>query len=145
MDALKKVRLNEVLTAHAGCAGAVGLIFVLTPHRFVGTAFGTHFAHEVLRCYGALNLALAWVAYQSRRFTDYRYRRCLCEAFCLSYSLHTLALIRANATAATGQGFFSIVSVLVCLFLALLYGYFRFIGATIKRFQLPSHGGKADL
>ena len=135
-DVLKKVRLSEVLLAHAVFCGVVGVLLVLSPHASVGRLSGmySHFAHEIIRCYGALTLAQGWMTFQSRNITDQRIRKFLCESYALCYGLHFLALIRAQLTGHVGVAgmLFSFLS----LALSLLYGYFRFM-VRPKAFQLP--------
>ena len=64
-EVLGKVRLNEVLLAHAVFCGVAGTLLVLSPHSSVGQLSGTysHFAHEIIRCYGALTLAQGWMTF----------------------------------------------------------------------------------
>ena len=111
-------------------------LLVLSPHSSVGRLSGTysHFAHEIIRCYGALTLAQGWMTFQSRNITDQRIRKFLCESYALCYGLHFLALVRAQMTgqASIVGTFFSFAS----LALSLLYGYFRFM-VRPKAFQLP--------
>ena len=137
---LSHVRLNEVLTVHAVFCGVVGTLLVLSPHGSVGRLSGTysHLAHELIRCYGALTLAQAWMTFQSRNITDQRVRKFLCESYALCYGLHFFALLRAQTTG--HAGLLGLLCTSMSLVLSLLYGYFRFMNKG-SRFQLPKSMG----
>ena len=140
---LSQVRLNEVLAVHAVFCGVVGTLLVLSPHGFVGRLSGvySHFAHEIIRCYGALTLAQAWMTFQSRNITDHRVRKFLCESYAMCYGLHFFALLRAQTTG--HSGLLGLFCTFMSLVLSLLYAYFRFMNKRSK-FQLPKAMG-ADL
>lgn len=139
-DALSKIRLNEVLTGHAIFCSVVGILLLISPHQTVGKLTGvySHFAHELIRCYGALTLAQGWMTFQSRNIVDYRVRKILCESYAICYLLHFLALIRAQLTGSSGP--FGILCTFFSLILSMLYGYFRFM-VKPKIFQLPKSMG----
>ena len=136
---LKQVKLNQVLFFHSVLACCLGFILILTPHGFVGELFGdyTQFAHEIIRCYGAMTVAQSWITYRCRDISDYRVRKILCECYFGTYLVHFLALIRAQLTSPTSHGITGWMLIFFSLVLCCLYGYFRF-AVKIKAFHLPT-------
>ncbi|CAM9728176.1 unnamed protein product [Chrysoparadoxa australica] len=134
-----KLDMDAVLAYHAGVSITLGSLAFLIPHSLVTTLNGgdySHTVHEVVRLYGALTLAQGWMVYQVRRAGDGRVRRCMAEAYSIAYSLHAVALARAQLTAPTEHSPFSWLGVGLFCSLALFYGYVRWI-QVIKVFELP--------
>ena len=138
-DILRTVKLNQVLFFHSAICMVFGTILILTPHGFVGELFGnyTQFAHEIIRCYGALTVAQSWLTYRCREISDYRIRKILCECYFATYSIHFVALLRAQVTAPKSHGLTGWMLIFMSFVLCSLYGYFRF-AVKIKAYQLPT-------
>ena len=136
---LKQVKLNQVLFFHSAITIFLGFILIFVPHRFVGLIEGdyTQFAHELIRCYGAMTVAQSWLTYRCREISDYRVRKILCECYFGTYLIHFLCLLRAQLTAPTSHGFTGWMLILFSLVLCSLYGYFRFAVKT-KAYHLPT-------
>ena len=138
-NVLRKVKLNEVLFFHSLLSIMFGIVLILTPHSIVGELVGnyTQFAHEIIRCYGALTVAQSWLTYRCREITDYRVRKLLCECYFGTYLVHFLALFRAQITATTSHGLTGWTLIFISFVLCALYGYFRF-AVKIKAYHLPT-------
>ena len=143
---MRRVELNNVLGAHAAVCAVVGLVLVMLPHGAVGRLYGdyAHFTHELIRCYGALTLAQAWMTFRCRDIGDYRVRRFVCESYFVCYGIHFLALFRAQLTSPTSHGLTGWMCIFFSCLLSGFYGYFRF-GVTIKAFELPSSISASDI
>eukprot|EP00568_Trieres_chinensis_P004196 CAMPEP_0183298060 /NCGR_PEP_ID=MMETSP0160_2-20130417/5189_1 /TAXON_ID=2839 ORGANISM="Odontella Sinensis, Strain Grunow 1884" /NCGR_SAMPLE_ID=MMETSP0160_2 /ASSEMBLY_ACC=CAM_ASM_000250 /LENGTH=107 /DNA_ID=CAMNT_0025460007 /DNA_START=174 /DNA_END=493 /DNA_ORIENTATION=- len=94
-------RLDKLFLVDAVASVAFGALSLLSPHRMVQTLNGgayNHGAHEALRLYGCLRLALGWIVLHLRRVDDGRFRRSVCEALAACYALQAIAVLRAQFT-----------------------------------------------
>ena len=141
---------NRVLQAHALASAVVGSTLLLMPHRTFGALFDgpgegySHLAHELSRCYGALTLATAWLAYRTRSITDARVRRVLAESYSLCYGVTAVVLFRAFFAAPSLHGVLGLLVAITAAALSVFYGFFRFI-RKIKGFELPGARHDGDL
>ena len=98
-------------------------------------------AHEFLRMYGAMTLAIGWFVWRTRHINDARLKRTICETFALCYPLQALIMLRAQYTNPDGHSTLHWVVALIFIVLGAMYAYMRFI-KKIKDFALP--GSSAD-
>ena len=90
--------------------------------------------------YGCLRLACGWILWHVRAVDDGRFRKHVCEALAVCYSLQALAVLRAQFTDRNAYiNWFAIVLLSV---MAMAYGSFRFRkgGNIIKIYELPTGG-----
>ena len=143
MSKLEKLSFNDVLKWHALAAGPAGLVLVMLPHRLFAQLSGAPYspaAHEVARCYGALDgraglVRLAHAAHRRRpRAPNARGGvRALLRADGLALGRARWRRRRVGALGA--------LACVASWALALLYAYFRVV-RRIKSFELP--GSAAD-
>lgn len=122
-----------------------GAIALLTNHsilqRIAGGSYN-HNAHEVLRLYGCLRIAMGWIIFHIRSVDDGRFRRSVCEALFVCYLLQALAVLRAQLT---GRGnMINWIAIVILTAIGSGYGAFRFGkgGNRIKVYELPQSSGK---
>jgi len=120
---------------------AFGVIALLSPHGLLQKIGGgyNHSAHEVLRLYGCLRIAVGWIVYHIRAVDDGRFRRNVCEALFFCYVLQAIAVLRAQFTDRS-----TAVNWIAITLLSLMgfgYGRFRFGkgGDLIKVYELPQN------
>ena len=133
--------LDNLFLLDANLSLLIGLVTLLSPHRMVAAVseFGyNHGAHEVLRLYGCLKIAVSWILYWIREVDDGRFRRAVCEALGFCYAIQTIAIIRAQFT--DRHTLVNWLAILVFSFLCGLYLNFRYGkgGNLIKVYELPS-------
>jgi hypothetical protein len=141
--------LEHTMISHAllCIAGGFGLMFL--PHSFYevqnwrGQTMYDHVAHEFLRMYGALTIAIGWFVWRTRHINDARLKRIVCETFALCYPLQALIMIRAQFTNPDGHS--QLHWVVACLFLIIggAYAFMRFV-KKIKDFSLPGSSHDKD-
>lgn len=90
--------------------------------------------HLMVRLYGALLLAQAWIVFSARRIEDAQARRALVQAYCLCFALSTIAMLRAVLTEGGNLSVMNWLNILLYAALAGLYGWFVF-GNRIKVFE----------
>mmetsp|Transcript_2651 Transcript_2651/g.3904 ORF Transcript_2651/g.3904 Transcript_2651/m.3904 type:complete len:148 (-) Transcript_2651:674-1117(-) len=119
-----------------------GTVALVTPHgllqRIVGGVYN-HDAHEILRLYGCLRIAMGWVIFHIRSVDDGRFRRSVCEALFFCYLLQAAAVLRAQFTdRKNAMNWFAIILLTV---VGSCYGRFRFGkgGNMIKIYELQVH------
>jgi len=108
--------------------------------RFVASlaAGYNHDAHELLRLYGCLRIAMGWIIFHLRSVDDGRFRRSVCEALFVCYMLQSIAVLRAQFT--ERSNFVNWIAISILGSMGLAYGRFRFGngGQLIKVYELPS-------
>jgi hypothetical protein len=135
-------RLDLLFVVDAVTSVGLGVVSLLAPHRWVATLSGgsyNHGAHEVLRLYACLRIAVGWIVLNLRHVDDGRLRKHVCEALCACYALQACAVLRAQCT----EEFSTPLQWLALLLLTALsasYGTFRFRkrGTLIKIYELPT-------
>ena len=123
-----------------------GAISLLTPHGFLAKINGgsyNHNAHESLRLYGCLRIALGWILFNVRHVDDGRFRRSVCEALCVCYALQSAAVLRAQLTSSYND-WVNWIALIVLSSVGTMYGRFRFGqgGDLIKVYELPSSSAR---
>ena len=96
------------------------------------------------RLYGCLRIAMGWIVVHLRSVDDGRFRRSVCEALFVCYTLQAIAVLRAQFT--DRRNMINWVAILVLAGIGSCYGRFRFGkgGSMIKVYELPqTQGGKA--
>ena len=90
------------------------------------------------RLYGCLRLACGWILWHARAVDDGRFRKHICEALFVCYTLQTLAVMRAQFT--DRHNFVNWIAIVLMFIMAMAYGSFRFRkgGNLIKIYELPS-------
>ena len=70
---------------HTFCI-TLGLTTILLPHKYLSTEGEgyIHYAHEFIRLYGCLTLAIGWCV-ESQSIKDGRFARALTETFCIIF------------------------------------------------------------
>ena len=99
------------------------------------------FFHEpttTKRLYGCLRLACGWILWHARPVDDGRFRKHVCEALLVCYSLQAIAVLRAQFT--DRHTVINWIAVLLLSTLAAAYGSHRFGrgGHSIKVYELPT-------
>lgn len=61
--------LRGIMRAHAFCAIALGGTTIALPHSYLGIGY-SHYAHEFIRLYGCLTLAIGWIVWKSQAIKD---------------------------------------------------------------------------
>lgn len=123
-----------------------GLLSLLAPHSIIANLSEkgyNHEAHEMLRLYACLRIAVGWIVLHIRGIDDGRFRRSVCEALCFCYILQAGVVIRAQFT--DRRTLVNWVGIVVLLALAFCYGLFRFgnSGNLIKIYELPTSTSKS--
>ena len=125
-----------------------GAVSLLTPHGFfialVGSNNYNHTAHETLRLYGCLRMALGWILFHVRSVDDGRFRRSICEALCICYALQSLAVLRAQLTSVDDTNYWNWLAFFLLVSFGSMYAKFRFGngGNRIKVYELPSSSAR---
>ena len=90
------------------------------------------------RLYGCLRLACGWILWHARPVDDGRFRKHICEALLVCYSLQALAVLRAQFT--DRHTLVNWIAIILLTSLAAAYGQFRFGkgGNSIKVYELPT-------
>ncbi|KAL7526103.1 hypothetical protein ACHAWF_001646 [Thalassiosira exigua] len=116
-----------------------GVGAMLTPHGVLQMILGgyNHDAHEVLRLYGCLRIAMGWIIYHMRSVDDGRFRRSVCEALFICYLLQAVAVLRAQFT--DRKNFVNWIAIILLTIIGSCYGTFRYGkgGNLIKVYELP--------
>ena len=137
-----KMELRLIMRYHAYFCITLGLTTILLPHKYLSTEGEgyIHYAHEFIRLYGCLTLAIGWVVWKSQSIKDGRLARALTETFCVSYSFQSIVMLRAQFTNPTGHTWLHWYIALVFACLGCGYGYIRFY-KKIRYFALPNDRG----
>ena len=136
---VEKIDLRVVMRQHAFFCILLGMATMILPHKFLsveGDGY-SHYAHEFIRLYGCLTLAIGWVVWKSQSIKDGRLARALTETFCVSYSLQSIVMLRAQFTNPQGHTILHWHIAIFFAFLGMGYGYIRFY-KKIKYFALPN-------
>jgi hypothetical protein len=90
--------------------------------------------------YGCLRLACGWILWHVRAVDDGRFRKHVCEALAVCYSLQALAVLRAQFT--DRNAYINWFAIVLLTIMAMAYGSFRFRkgGNIIKIYELPTGG-----
>jgi hypothetical protein len=148
-------RVDTLFVAHAGVAALSGVLAILFPHVFEyvivhhgetlrlfnATANDDQkIEHLVLRMYGGLILAQAWIVWRARTDADAPMRRALVQAYALAFGVTTLALLRAQLTEGGGLTAWNWLNIAMFTGLTAAYGWFA-VYERISAFDL----GKGSL
>mmetsp|Transcript_9142 Transcript_9142/g.13658 ORF Transcript_9142/g.13658 Transcript_9142/m.13658 type:complete len:150 (-) Transcript_9142:412-861(-) len=137
----QRKNIDNLFLADASLSMAFGLLSLLAPHglvTYVSELGYSHGAHEALRLYGCLRIAVAWILFNVRLVDDGRFRRSICEALGFCYVLQALVVLRAQFTDQhTVLNWFAILALST---LSFSYMFFRFGkgGDLIKIYELPT-------
>lgn len=136
-------QLDRLFSFDACFSLVFGTISLLAPHGIITKFSGgeyNHSVHETLRLYGCLRLACGWILWHARAVDDGRFRKHICEALFVCYTLQALAVIRAQFT--DQHTFINWIAIISLFILAFAYGSFRFRkgGNLIKIYELPTGG-----
>ena len=153
-------RVDALFLAHAAVAGVSGAVAVLLPHFFeaffvphddetlaallrgarANTGDASKIEHLIIRLYGCLILAQAWiVAAARRRGAGAEFRRALVQAYAACFALTALSLLRAQLTPGGRLGFANWINILLFAGLAGGYGWFALV-EKIAAFEGLDHG-----
>ncbi|CAM9195608.1 unnamed protein product [Phaeothamnion confervicola] len=143
------LNIERVLAYHAILSVIIGGLAFVLPHNLISSVFTvaagekhySHSSHELLRLYGALTLGSGYLALRGRGLADGRVRRCLAEAYAVSYGLQAAALLRAHMTAPDKHSSLNAIAIWILGSLSGFYGYCRW-WRTIKIFELPGERTK---
>lgn len=130
--------IRRTMRIHALISLLLGLASILIPHRIMtrDELHYNHIAHEYLRLYGCLHLAVGWIVFQCSEFTDGRLLRCVSEAFSICYLTQAGVMIRAQFTNPSGHQLEHWIVALISFAVGMLYLIIRFF-KKIKDFDLP--------
>lgn len=136
----KKRELDRILLLDSIVSLLFGSFALLTPHGVITSLnSGTynHSAHEALRLYGCLRIAVGWILYNLRYVDDGKFRRSVCEGLAVCYFLQSLAVIRAQFT--EHGNWLNVVGLFFLVSFSYIYFRFRFSkgGDLIKMYELP--------
>lgn len=149
MSRRTKTRVDALLATHAVVSTVGGVIGVLFPHFFEwllihhGQKLGLRdvsggndqkIEHLMMRLYGALILAQAWITHCARKLEEPGFRRALVQAYCVCFGLTTLALLRAQMTEGGGLNAYNWFNIFGFAAATALYGWFAFF-EKIHRFE----------
>mmetsp|Transcript_7537 Transcript_7537/g.18217 ORF Transcript_7537/g.18217 Transcript_7537/m.18217 type:complete len:153 (+) Transcript_7537:228-686(+) len=134
-------QLDRLFAFDAVCSAVFGVLALLAPHGIMAKIAGgsyNHSVHETLRLYGCLRLACGWILWHARPVDDGRFRKHVCEALLVCYSLQAIAVLRAQFT--DRHTVINWIAVLLLSTLAAAYGSHRFGrgGHSIKVYELPT-------
>lgn len=101
-----------------------------------GAGSYNHMAHEFVRLYGCLTLAIGYIVWSTKTINDARLQRAISETFALCYTLQSLAMLRAQFTSPDGHTLSHWFIAMIFLMIGGAYGYIRFV-RKIKSFELP--------
>jgi len=135
-----KRKVDMLLYSHFVFALVAGSLAFIVPHIFEYFMIhhGEKFAlrdngdpaqkveHLTVRLYGALILAQAVITWSARKSNDAAWRRALVQAYCLCFSLTTLALARAQLTPGGNFNNANWINILMFAGLSVAYGWFAF-------------------
>ncbi|KDO34995.1 hypothetical protein SPRG_01058 [Saprolegnia parasitica CBS 223.65] len=137
-------QLDLLFVVHASISIVIGSACLLLPHSLAMAALQTpqygHLVHEMVRLYGALTLAQGWLVWKTRLVGDALIRKTFCQAYCLCFSLQSLAMFRAQVASPESHSLLNWINILVLAGLGAAYGYFLAF-KTAKAFELPSMKG----
>jgi hypothetical protein len=137
---VKELNMRTVVKVHAIVCMFLGTFAALAPKRLaydrdhVGEY--NHMAHEFVRLYGCLTIAIGWFVWTTKKITDGRIVRAISEVFALAYILQALVMLRAQFTNPRGHSFFHWMVALVFTAIGAGYTLVR-LGGRIKDFSLP--------
>ena len=134
-----RLDLRTIMRWHAFTTMVLGLGTVGLPHTFLSSGEYSHYAHEFIRLYGCLTLAIGWIVWKSQSIKDGRLARSLSEVFAVSYLMQGLVMLRAQFTNPKGHTFLHWQVALVFLAIGAGYGFIRWV-KKIKYFALPLSG-----
>lgn len=132
--------LDSLFLLDANLSFILGSLALLSPHAAVEvfSEYGyNHGAHEALRLYGCLKIAVGWMLFRIRNLDDGHFRKSICEALGFCYALQALAVCRAQFT--DRHSMINWVLLVGLSILCGLYLNFRFGrgGHLIKVYELP--------
>ncbi|OQR97120.1 hypothetical protein ACHHYP_12671 [Achlya hypogyna] len=134
-------QLDLLFVVHATISTVIGGACLLLPHSLAMSALQTplygHLVHEMVRLYGALTAAQGWLVWKTRLVSDPIVRKTFCQAYCLCFSLQSLAMLRAQVSSPESHSMLNWINILVLAGLGAAYGYFLLF-KTVKAFELPS-------
>lgn len=136
--------LKMVMRIHSMISILLGVITVILPHglyTYAANESYNHMAHEFVRLYGCLTLAVGWFVWTTKDINDSRLMRAVSETFCICYCLQSISMLRAQFTSPHGHTFIHWFIAIIFLLIGLGYGYIRYI-KKIKSYSLP--GSAAD-
>jgi hypothetical protein len=90
-------------------------------------------AHLIVRLFGSLIIAQAWIVWSARSISEPLVRRALVQAYAFAFTLMTLSLLRAQLT----ESLFSIlhwINITIFASLSVFYSFFAFV-QPIKVFE----------
>lgn len=135
----QKKRLDRLFVLHSGFSLVIGVVAVLFPH-LVGLFFDPsdelwnwhpggqgRAAHLIVRVYGAMLIAQAWIVWNARKVFDARIRKAFVESYFACFLITFLALLRFQLTSSLGEtSRWNWINILVFAMLSWFYGWFIF-------------------
>ena len=144
-----KRQVDTLFLIHAIFSLLLGTIAILTPHiweffminhageqlRLFGVTKNDDqkAAHLIVRLFGSLIIAQAWIVWSARSISEPLVRRALVQAYAFAFTLMTLSLLRAQLT----ESLFSTlhwINIFIFASLSVFYSFFAFI-KPIKVFE----------
>mmetsp|Transcript_2703 Transcript_2703/g.4908 ORF Transcript_2703/g.4908 Transcript_2703/m.4908 type:complete len:159 (+) Transcript_2703:77-553(+) len=136
-----KFDIQHIMLVHAIQCMIFGFTAIILPHSFFSIRrFGNSYnavAHEFMRMYGALLLAIGWLTFRTRNIPDGRLKKIIAETFAIVYPLQAVIMLRAEFTySRESHSFVHWSTAIVFLTIGSFYGYLRFV-RKLKEFELP--------
>jgi hypothetical protein len=136
-----KAQLDTLFLLHGASALLCGLLAFTLPHVFewfmihhgesltfrANSDPESKVTHLVVRMYGALILAQAWITHNMRQCEDAHARRSLVQAYFGVFLLTTVALLRAQLTPGGFLSAWNWLNILGFAALSAAYGFFAFV------------------
>lgn len=137
----KKRELDKIFLSDAIISLILGSLSLITPHDVIkklNSGSYNHSAHEALRLYGCLRIAVGWILFHLRNVDDGRFRRSVCEGLGICYALQSIAVVRAQFT--EHGNWIHLAGLFFLLTFSFIYLRFRFSkgGDMIKIYELPT-------
>jgi hypothetical protein len=130
--------IRTIMRVHAVLCVLFGLATLLLPHALLGSqgAVYDHLAHEYIRLYGCLSLAVGWIVLSVSDITDGRILRRVSEAFSAGYLAQGVVMARAQFTNPGGHSLTHWSVAIASIFIGCMYIFIRVI-KKLKDFDLP--------
>ena len=96
--------LRSIQKLNAVCSIILGVFTIFLPHRFLSRSSEyNHFAHEMIRLYGTVCIALGYIVWRTRSIKDSRLMQATTEALAVCYGLQALVILRAQFASPSGH------------------------------------------
>jgi hypothetical protein len=118
----------------------LGAFTILLPHRFLSRSVEyNHFAHEMIRLYGSMCIAVGYIVWRTRTIKDGRLMQATTEALAVCYGLQALVICRAQFASPSGHSTLHWIIALMFGCFSGMYGVARF-SKKLKDFDMLGAG-----